>query len=57
MEVILAAAGFPLPCGAAEDGEPIIGWGSVGLGICPDIPICFIIGVVLAAFFEPFMFI
>jgi hypothetical protein len=39
VQVILLAVAVPLPGGAAEDRQPVVGRRAIGLGVGPDIPV------------------
>jgi len=56
VQVILAAARLPLPGDTAENGQPVVGWAAIGLGIGPHVPVGFRIVAAAATFLEPFMF-
>jgi len=56
VEVILAAAGVPLPGATAEDGRPVVGRRTILLGIGPDIPVSAGIGAAELALAEPGVF-
>ena len=53
VQVILLAAGVPLPGAAAKNTQPVVGRVAVIFGVCPDIPVR--LGVVTAgtAFYKP----
>ena len=55
MQIILLAAGIPLPCGPTENRQPVIGRCAIWLGLCPDIPIAAVINAVGTAFHKPRM--
>ena len=54
---ILLAAGVPLPGGAAEDRQPIVGRRAVRLGVGPHIPVGLGVGAARPALLEPRMLV
>ncbi|MNZ99622.1 hypothetical protein D3C78_1189560 [compost metagenome] len=57
VHVILHAGGVPLPAGAAEDRQPVVGRRAIRLAVRPDIPVRFRIVAAGAAFHEPWMLV
>ena len=53
MQIVLAAAGIPLPRAAAEYRLPVGGRRAVGFGVGPYVPVGFGVVAALAALFEP----
>ena len=57
MQIVLAAAGVPLPGAAAKHGLPVSGRRAIGLRVSPNVPVGFGIITTLATLFEPGMLI
>src|SRR5690554_1376683 len=53
VQVVLAAAWLPLPGHAAEDRHPVVGWGAVGAGVGPHVPVGLGVVAALSALAEP----
>jgi len=57
VQVILLAPAVPVPGGAAEHRQPVVGHGAVGFRVGPDIPVGLGVVAAGAAFLEPGMLV